>query len=101
MGVSGGSAVGLELAQMFARLDVRVTVLEALPRVVPVEDSDIGNALGDYLRAEGLDVQTGIRIDRVSRESGGYTIQFRAGGGGDTRTARADQLLVATGRRAN
>ncbi len=98
--VIGASAVGLELAQMFARLGVRVTVLEALPRVVPAEDSDVGNALGDYLRSEGLDVQTGIRIDRVSRDSGGYTIQFRAGGG-DTRTVRVDQLLVATGRRAN
>lgn len=97
--VIGASAVGLELAQMFARLGVRVTVLEALPRVVPAEDWDVGNALGDYLRSEGLDVQTGVRIDRVSRDSGGYTIQFRAGS--DTRTARADQLLVATGRRAN
>jgi mercuric reductase len=96
--VIGGSAVGLELAQTFARLGVRVTLLEALPRVVPAEDAEVGNALGDYLRSEGLDVQTGIRIDRVSRDSG-YTIQFRAGG--DTRTARADQLLVATGRRAN
>jgi len=56
--VIGGSAVGLELAQMFARLGVGVTVLEALPRVVAVEDADIGNALADYLRSEGLDVYT-------------------------------------------
>jgi len=97
--VIGASAVGLELAQMFARLGARVTVLEALPRVVPAEDSDIGNALGDYLRSEGLEVHTEIQIDRVSRSSDGYAVQFRAGR--ETRTARADQLLVATGRRAN
>ena len=97
--VIGASAVGLELAQMFARLGVRVTVLEALPRVVPAEDSDVGNALGDYLRSEGLEVYTGIQIDRVSRGSGGHAVQFRAGR--ETQTARADQLLVATGRRAN
>src|SRR2546425_7322908 len=66
--VIGASAVGLELAQMFARLGVRVTVLEALPRVVAAEDADIGNALADYLRSEGLDVYTDVRVDRVSRD---------------------------------
>lgn len=97
--VIGASAVGLELAQMFARLGVRVAVLEALPRVVPAEDSDVGTALGEYLRSEGLEVHTGIRIDRVTRASDGYMVRFRAGR--EARTARASQLLVATGRRGN
>ncbi len=97
--VIGASAVGLELAQLFARLGVRVTVLEALSRVVPAEDPNVGNALGDYLRSEGLDVHTDIEIDRVSRGSDGHVVQFRAGR--EARTARAEQLLVATGRRAN
>jgi mercuric reductase len=97
--VIGASAVGLELAQMFGRLGVRVTVLEALPRVMPAEDSEIGDALTDYLRAEGLDVHTGIQIDQVNRDLDGYTIRFRAGR--DARLIRAAQLLVATGRRAN
>src|SRR2546427_8850149 len=97
--VIGGSAVGLELAQLFARLGVHVTVLEALPRVLPAEDADIGNALGDHLRSEGLEVHTDIQIDRVGRSHDGYAVQFRAGPG--PRTARADQLLIATGRRAN
>jgi mercuric reductase len=97
--VIGASAVGLELAQMFARLGVRVTVLEALPRVVPTEDPDVGNALGDYLRLEGLEVHTESRIDRVTRGRDGYAVYCRAGR--EARTARAEQLLVATGRRAN
>lgn len=97
--VIGASAVGLELAQLFARLGVRVTVLEALTRVVPGEDADIGGALGDYLRAEGLDIHTEVTIDRVSRGGDGYAVQHRVGSA--TRTARAEQLLVATGRRAN
>ncbi len=67
--VIGASAVGLELAQLFARLGVKVTVLEALPRVVPVEDADVGNALGDYLRDEGLEVHAGVRIEQVGRLS--------------------------------
>src|SRR5204862_8258714 len=86
--VIGASAVGLELAQMFARLGVRVTVLEALPRVVPAEDADIGHALADYLRSEGLDVQTDARVDRVSRGDG-YEVQYHARS--DARTARAEQ----------
>src|SRR2546426_2422715 len=97
--VIGGSSVGLELAQLFARLGVRATILEALPRVVPAEDADIGNALGDYLRSEGLNIHTDVRIDRVRRGSDGYEVQYHAGSA--ARTARAEQLLVATGRRAN
>ncbi len=97
--VIGASSVGLELAQMFARLGARVTVLEALPRIVPAEDTDIGNALGDHLRSEGLDVHTDIQIDRVGRSGDAYTVQFRARR--EVCTTHASQLLVATGRRAN
>jgi mercuric reductase len=97
--VIGASAVGLELAQLFARLGVTVTVLEALPRVVPAEDPDVGAALGDYLREEGLEVHAGVQIEQVGRVGDGYTVSFKDGG--KTRAARAEQLLVATGRRAN
>jgi len=76
-----------------------VTVLEALPRVVAAEDADIGNALADYLRSEGLDVYTDVRVDRVSRGSDGYEVHYHAGSA--ARIGRAEQLLVATGRRAN
>ena len=99
LAVIGASAVGLELAQMFARLGVEVTVLEALPRMVPAEDPAIGDALGEYLRAEGLAVHGGVRVERVTRDGGGYAVAFRGEGGPET--LRAEQLLVATGRRAN
>lgn len=97
--VVGAGAVGLELAQMFARLGTRVTVLEALPRVLPAEDPDIGNALGDFLRSEGLEVHSSAGIGRVSRADDGYALEYRVGR--EVRTARAEQLLIATGRRAN
>jgi mercuric reductase len=97
--VIGASAVGLELAQLFARLCVNVSVLEALPRVLPAEDPDIGTALGDYLRAQGLQVHAGLQIEHVGHAADGYTVTFTDGG--TRRTARAEQLLVATGRRAN
>ncbi|MGH7753697.1 MAG: FAD-dependent oxidoreductase, partial [Gemmatimonadales bacterium] len=96
--VLGASAVGLELAQMFARLGVKVTVLEALPRVVPAEDPEVGTALGDYLRQEGLAVHAGVQIAQVGRAAKGYTVSLE-----DSKlpAVHAEQLLVATGRRAN
>lgn len=96
--VIGASAVGLELAQMFARLGVEVTVLEALPRIVPAEDPAIGDALAGYLEAEGLHIHAGVTIDRVEH-NGVYTIHFTGNGEGGAVTA--ERLLVATGRRPN
>ena len=98
--VIGGSAVGLELAQMFSRLGVAVTVLEALPRVVPAEDPDIGAALAGYLRDEGLIVHTGVTIIRVEPGDGARTVVFREESG-EERRVQAEQVLVAAGRRAN
>ena len=97
--VVGGSAVGLELAQMFARLGVQVTVLEALPRIVPTEDPAVGEALAHYLRSEGIAVHTGVQIERVNRDQSSYAVVLRQADA--ARTIRAEQLLVATGRRAN
>ncbi|HXF94985.1 MAG TPA: mercury(II) reductase [Gemmatimonadales bacterium] len=97
--VIGGSAVGLELAQMFSRMGVRVTVLEALPRVVPAEDPEVGEALGAYLRAEGIEVRTGVAVERVGRGPEGYTVTYRHSGA--ALTAQGARILVATGRRAN
>ena len=97
--VVGASTVGLELAQMFSRFGVRVTVLEALPRVVPAEDPVIGEALSEYLRSEGMEIRVGVSIERASRAASGYVVQFRDGAG--AAEARAEQLLVAAGRRAN
>lgn len=97
--VVGGSAVGLEIAQLFARFGSRVTVLEAMPTLVPAEDGEVGAALGAYLREEGVEVWTAVSISRVGRESSGYVVDAVVRQ--EPRTFRADQLLVATGRRPN
>jgi len=97
--VIGASAVGLELGQMFARLGVQITVLEALLRVVPAEDPSIGQALADFLATEGIEIHTGVRVEQIGRSANGYTMAYSDSH--DQRTARAEQLLVATGRRAN
>jgi mercuric reductase len=97
--VIGANAVGLELAQLFARAGTRVTVLEALPRIAPFEDEAISEALAGYLREEGIAIQAGVRIERVARPNGHYALS--AAVGGRAQSIEAEQLLVATGRRPN
>ncbi|MEZ5318160.1 MAG: mercury(II) reductase [Vicinamibacterales bacterium] len=97
--VIGGSAVGLEIAQLYARLGTRVTVLEAMSTLVPAEDADVGAALTGYLQAEGLDVRTGVSVGGVTRNDGTYRVEATTDLG--TETFEAEHLLIATGRRAN
>ncbi|CAN5269938.1 mercury(II) reductase [soil metagenome] len=97
--VLGGSAVGLELAQTFARVGVRVTVLEVMPRLLPMEDETISAKLAEYLRAEGIEIHTGTQATRVERV--GEEVVIHATEGSLAGTFRAAQLLVATGRNPN
>lgn len=97
--VLGGNAVGLELAQVYARAGTYVTVLEALPRLAPFEDEAIGLALGDYLAAEGLQIVPDFQTAGVERRDGRYVLT--GAGGGRELVFEAEQLLVATGRRPN
>lgn len=97
--VIGGSAVGLELAQMFARLGVRVTVVEALARLLPAEDPAVGDAVAEYLRREGIGVRAGVKVHDVAHNDGRAIV--RLDNGTTIETLVADRLLLATGRRAN
>lgn len=97
--VIGASAVGLELAQVYLRAGSHVTVLEALPRIVPMEEPEVGEALQSYLEAEGMVVRPGVRITRVERVLDRYRVTFTEGE--EEEVVEAEQLLVATRRRAN
>ncbi len=97
--VLGANAVGLELAQIYARAGTAVTVLELLPRIAPFEDEAISQALTGYLQALGLQIVSGFQTASVEKREGGYRLSgIREG---IERTFEAEQLLVATGRRAN
>jgi pyruvate/2-oxoglutarate dehydrogenase complex dihydrolipoamide dehydrogenase (E3) component len=91
--VLGGGPVGAELAQVFARFGTKVTVVEALPRLLPAEEPEAGELIGRVFAAEGITVRTGTRAGRVSHDGTAFTIQA----GGEDITA--GKLLVATGRR--
>ena len=97
--VLGGSAVGLEIGQMYHRMNVQVTVLEAMSRLVPAEDPDVSAGLTEALSAEGLSVLSGVQVERISFAAGQFTVAARVRG--RSRTFSGDGLLVATGRRPN
>jgi len=92
--VLGAGYVALELGQAFARLGSRVTIL-ARSRLLSSDDPDVGDALTEHLRAEGIDVKLGVSIERVEHSHEGFVVRL-----GDTEL-HGDQLLVATGRRPN
>ncbi len=92
----GGGPIGLELAQTYARLGAKVTVVELLPEVLPNEDPEVGRFIRQQLEAEGVTVRTGFAAARVGRDG---TAKVVCG----PRGARvvADEVFVATGRRPN
>ncbi|WP_436837421.1 dihydrolipoyl dehydrogenase family protein [Micromonospora orduensis] len=92
----GGGAIGLELAQVFARFGVRVIVVEALDRVLALEEPEASEVAAAALRADGVEIHTGVRAERVEHDGSRFTLR---GAGGAEFTA--DQLLVVTGRRAH
>jgi pyruvate/2-oxoglutarate dehydrogenase complex dihydrolipoamide dehydrogenase (E3) component len=93
--VLGGGAIGVELAQVFARFGANVTVVEALGQLVPFEEPEVGELLTAVFRAEGIEVRTGVAARQVSHE-GGFRMTLD-----DGEVLEAAALLVATGRRAN
>jgi mercuric reductase len=95
--VIGGGAIGLELAQLFARFGVKVTVVEVLPRIAAAEESEISDALTGYLQKEKIDIHAGVKINSVEKQNGEYNVTIQ--NGSSKQTISAEQLLVATGRR--
>ena len=92
--VLGGGAIGAELGQVFARFGSRVTIVEALDRLLPQEEPEAGALVADALRADGVDVRTGVRAQRVRRDGHRFAVELADGS-----VVTGAQVLVATGRR--
>ena len=93
--VLGGSVVGVELGQAYARLGAKVTIIERMPRLLPHDDAAVGETLKTIFEQESMRVVTGAGAEAV-RYGGG---RFEVALGGET--VVGDALLVATGRRPN
>jgi pyruvate/2-oxoglutarate dehydrogenase complex dihydrolipoamide dehydrogenase (E3) component len=94
--VVGGGPIGLELGQVFARFGSRVTVVEALDRLLAGEEPESSTLVRDEFAKAGIDVRTGAKVDRVGHDGQSFTVSLAGG-----ETLDAAGLLIATGRRAN
>jgi pyruvate/2-oxoglutarate dehydrogenase complex dihydrolipoamide dehydrogenase (E3) component len=94
--VLGGGAIGVELAQVFARFGSHVTVVEAAPHLVPFEEPDAGALLADVFAREGIDVRVGVSATAVRHDGAGFSVDLA-----DGKTVQAEQLIVATGRKVD
>ncbi len=96
LAVLGGGAVGVELGQAFARFGSKVTIVEAGPRFLGLEEPEAGAALRPHLEADGITVMVDDPCVSVEKRDGGVLVKLKSGA-----SVQADRLLVATGRRAN
>jgi dihydrolipoamide dehydrogenase len=96
--VLGGGAVGVEFASIFQRLGSQVTLVELLPRLLPLEDEAISVELERALRKQGMAIHCGTRATGVERRAKDVEVQLDAGEHGSS-SISAELLLVAVGRR--
>jgi len=92
--VLGGGAAGVELAQVVRRLGGEAVIVDGADRVMPREAAPLGEALGEALRRDGIELMLGMQATAARREGDEYVLQFDGG-----TELRGDRLLVATGRR--
>jgi len=94
--VLGAGPIGLELGQVFSRFGSEVTFVEVFEHALAYDEPEIGMAVADALRAEGIALHTGVRARRVRSIGDGVAVELS-----DGRSLNAERILVATGRKAS
>jgi dihydrolipoamide dehydrogenase len=95
--VIGAGAVGVEFASLFRSFGTEITIVEYLPRLVPVEDEDISKELGRLYRKRGIDINVGAKVEKVEKTKSGVKVTFTSAEG-KTVVKEAEKVLVAVGR---
>jgi dihydrolipoamide dehydrogenase len=95
--VIGAGAVGMEFSSIFRSFGAEVTIVEFLPRVVPVEDEDISKEIARLYKKRGIDVNTGAKVEKVERTETGVRVTW-TDANGRTQQKEAEKVLVAVGR---
>ena len=90
--IIGAGAVGVEFATLYSQLGVKVTLLEALDRMVPLEDEDISKEMLTAFKKAGIDVRLGVKVKSAKKARDGVSVETEDG------EVWAHQLLVAVGR---
>jgi len=93
--VVGAGAVGVEFASIFRSFDCEVTILEMLPRMVPLEDEEVSKELARVYRKRGITTHTGARVEKVEKSKTGVTVTFSVDG--KQQKIEAEKILIAIG----
>lgn len=96
--VVGAGAVGVEFASIFRTFGTEVTILEMLPRIVPLEDEEISPELEKAFTKKGIRIETGAKVDSVKKDANGASVAF-TDKTGKAQTISAEKVLIAVGRR--
>jgi len=97
--IIGGRSIALELGQLFARLGVKITLLQRSPRILPEHEPELAEALTGYLQDEGLRVVTGVALHALHRSGDKKAVEAEVHG--QVFTMKADEILMAAGRQPN
>ncbi len=98
--IIGAGAVGVEFASIFHRFGAQVTLIEMLPRIVPVEDEDISKELDRVFRKQKMRVETGAHAENIRKTGQGVSLMLTTKDGKQEQL-EAEKLLVAVGRKPN
>jgi dihydrolipoamide dehydrogenase len=100
IGIIGAGAVGVEFASIFNRFGSKVTVLEMLPRLVPVEDEEVSKELERHFKKTGIRCETGAKAENIRKNSNNVSLSATLADG-KREEMEFDKLLVAVGRQPN
>jgi len=95
--VIGAGAVGMEFASIFRSFGTEVTIVEFLPRVVPVEDEEVSKEITRLFKKRGIDVNTGAKVEKVEQTETGVKVTW-TDVNGKAQSKEAEKVLVAVGR---
>jgi len=95
--IVGAGAVGVEFASIFQSFGTTVTMLEMLPRMVPLEDEEISAELEKAFRKRGIQIFLEAKVESVKKDAEGATVAFRDKSG-QAQTLSAERVLMAVGR---
>jgi dihydrolipoamide dehydrogenase len=100
IGIIGAGAVGVEFASIFNRFGSKVTIIEMLPRLVPVEDEEISKELEKHFKKSGIRCETGAKAENIRKNANSVSLSATLASG-QKEEMEFDKLLVAVGRKPN
>jgi dihydrolipoamide dehydrogenase len=95
--VIGAGAVGMEFSSIFRSFGTEITILEFLPRVVPVEDEEVSKEITRLFKKRGIDINTGSKVEKIEKTEIGVRVTY-TDANGKTQAKEAEKVLVAVGR---